>query len=102
MLAPQRGSRVVAATSTSTRESPLVRLLAYGIKPLGDDEARGRAGDAVRFPVRALLTHPAELALLREDESLMPGAVEELISWSALTLISIPRYAREDVELSAS
>jgi cytochrome P450 len=39
----------------------------------------------------ALLTHPDQLALLRERPDLMPGAVEELM---------LPRYALEDVELS--
>lgn len=47
----------------------------------------------------ALLTHPDQRDALREDPDLMPGAVEELIRWCGPTLLSIPRYAREDVEL---
>ena len=47
----------------------------------------------------ALLTHPGELAVLWGDPGLMPGAVEELIRWCGPMLLSIPRYAREDVEL---
>ena len=61
--------------------------------------ASSTVADFVGNAVLAVLTHPEQLALLREDPSLMPGAVEELIRWSALTLMSIPRYAREDVEL---
>jgi cytochrome P450 len=49
--------------------------------------------------VAALLSHPGQLAALREDPGLMPRAVEELMRWCGPTLLSVPRYAREDVEL---
>lgn len=49
--------------------------------------------------VEVLLSHPDQLAALRDDPGLMPGAVEELIRWCGPQLLSIPRYAREDVEL---
>ncbi|WP_329081591.1 MULTISPECIES: cytochrome P450 family protein [unclassified Streptosporangium] len=49
--------------------------------------------------VEVLLTHPGQAAALREDAGLMPRAVEELTRWCGPTLLSIPRYAREDVEL---
>jgi cytochrome P450 len=49
--------------------------------------------------VQALLTHPEQLAALRADPGLMPRAVEELIRWCGPALLSIPRYAREDVDL---
>jgi cytochrome P450 len=49
--------------------------------------------------VRALHEHPEQLAALRADDSLMPRAVEELIRWCGPTLLTIPRYATEDVEL---
>jgi cytochrome P450 len=49
--------------------------------------------------VAALLSHPGQLAALRDDTGLMPRAVEELIRWCGPTLLSIPRHAREDVEL---
>jgi cytochrome P450 len=50
----------------------------------------------------ALLTHPDQLALLRSRLDLMPGAVEELMRWTPLLAVAdvLPRYAREDVELS--
>lgn len=47
----------------------------------------------------ALLTHPDQRSALREDPGLMPPAVEELTRWCGPTILSIPRYAREDVEL---
>ncbi|HKN53837.1 MAG TPA: cytochrome P450 [Amycolatopsis sp.] len=50
----------------------------------------------------ALLTHPDQLALLRSEPGLMPGAVEELMRWVPLLAVAdvLPRYALEDVELS--
>lgn len=49
--------------------------------------------------VTALLTHPDQLAALRADPGLMPRAVDELIRWCGPVLLSIPRYATEDVDL---
>ncbi|MEU6409062.1 cytochrome P450 [Microbispora sp. NPDC046933] len=49
--------------------------------------------------VAALLSHPAQLAAVRSDPALMPGAVEELIRWCGPALLAIPRHARQDVEL---
>lgn len=49
--------------------------------------------------VHALLSNPEQLARLRADPALMPRAVEELTRWCGPTLLSIPRYAREDVDL---
>jgi cytochrome P450 len=50
--------------------------------------------------VEALLGHPGQLAALRADESLMPGAVEELTRWCGPQLLSLPRYAREDTGIA--
>jgi cytochrome P450 len=47
----------------------------------------------------ALLTHPDQLALLREDPELMPRAVEELLRWCNPVLGAHFRYATEDVEV---
>ncbi|GHE99206.1 cytochrome P450 [Amycolatopsis deserti] len=52
--------------------------------------------------VAALLDHPDQLAALRADPGLMPRAVDELIRWCGPTLMTIPRYAREDVELEGA
>ncbi|MFF4124729.1 cytochrome P450 [Microbispora rosea] len=49
--------------------------------------------------VAALLSHPAQLAAVRSDPALMPGAVEELIRWCGPSLLAVPRHARQDVEL---
>ena len=49
--------------------------------------------------VAALLSEPEQMSALRADPSLMPGAVEELIRWCGPVILTIPRYAREDVDL---
>jgi cytochrome P450 len=56
-------------------------------------------GNLVANAVDALLRHPHQLAALRADSGLCPGAVEELLRWCGPQLLTIPRYAREDVEL---
>ncbi|GAA0733155.1 cytochrome P450 [Dactylosporangium roseum] len=49
--------------------------------------------------VAALLEHPAQLAELRAVPALMPQAVEELTRWCGPQLLTIPRYAQQDVHL---
>ncbi|PRX97747.1 cytochrome P450 family protein [Allonocardiopsis opalescens] len=49
--------------------------------------------------VAALLTRPDQLVALRADPALLPGAVEELVRWCGPGMLTIPRRAREDVEL---
>jgi cytochrome P450 len=48
----------------------------------------------------ALLTHPDQLALLRRDPDLWPGAVHELMRYCGPVQIARIRYAAEDVELA--
>ncbi|MET9018550.1 cytochrome P450 [Actinopolymorpha sp. NPDC004070] len=50
--------------------------------------------------VETLLAHPGELAALRADESVMPGAVEELTRWCGPQLLTLPRYACEDADIA--
>jgi cytochrome P450 len=50
--------------------------------------------------VETLLSHPDQLALLRDDPGRMPGAVEELLRWCLPQLLTIPRHAREDLEFA--
>jgi cytochrome P450 len=47
----------------------------------------------------ALLEHPDQLAALRADASLMPGAVEELLRYLSIIHIGPTRVALEDMEL---
>jgi cytochrome P450 len=47
----------------------------------------------------ALLTHPAELARLRSDPSLLPGAVEELLRYANPLNHATDRFTLEPVEI---
>jgi cytochrome P450 len=49
--------------------------------------------------VAALLTHPDQLAALRAEPEQMPCAVEELMRWCGPQLLSVPRFARENVTI---
>jgi cytochrome P450 len=49
--------------------------------------------------IAALLTHHDQLALLRANPGLMPGAVEELMRWCGPVLCAHFRYATEDLEI---
>lgn len=47
----------------------------------------------------ALLSHPAELARLRDDPALIPQAVEEFLRFTSPVNHSTYRFAAEDVEI---
>lgn len=49
--------------------------------------------------VAALWTRPDVLAALRADPALLPGAVDELVRWCGPSLLTVPRFAAEDVDL---
>jgi cytochrome P450 len=49
--------------------------------------------------VLALLTHPGQLGLLREEPELMPGAVQELLRYCGPIVSAMVRYAGEEVKL---
>ncbi|MEV5069726.1 cytochrome P450 [Microbacterium sp. LMI12-1-1.1] len=47
----------------------------------------------------ALLTHPDQLVVLREDPTALPAAIEEFMRVGAMFVTLFPRTAREDLEL---
>lgn len=55
-------------------------------------------GNLIANSVAALLTHPDQLADLRDDPALMPSAVEELIRWCTPQVLTVPRFSRQDIE----
>jgi cytochrome P450 PksS len=52
--------------------------------------------------VLALLQHPTELERLRQDPTLAPSAVEELLRYGSPLLTATERYAREDVAVAGA
>ncbi len=46
-----------------------------------------------------LLQHPDQLRLLRQDPSLLPSAVEELLRYTGPVSLATPRWASEDITL---
>jgi cytochrome P450 len=89
--------------------SDLIRTQAEDGDRLGDTEmvtlvwhlvlAGQTPTNLIANAVETLLSHPDQLAALRDDTSLMPRAVEELMRWCGPQLLTTPRYTREDVEM---
>lgn len=50
----------------------------------------------------ALLTHPDQLRLLKEDPTLLPRAVHELMRWCGPVHMTQLRFASEDVEVAGT
>jgi len=55
--------------------------------------------DAIGNSVLALLQHPDQLQLLRDNPELLPGAVEELLRYNSPLQMAVIRVAAEDVEV---
>lgn len=77
--------------------------------PLSDEEFKNfftllvaAGNDTTRYSIaaglQALLEHPGQLATLRDHPELMPGAVEEMLRWSTVTM-HFRRTAVQDAEL---
>ena len=54
---------------------------------------------SISLSLLALLDHPAELARLRAEPGLIPGAVEELVRYVRIGVLPLARVTAEDVEL---
>ncbi|MFF5262865.1 cytochrome P450 [Actinomadura viridis] len=89
--------------------SDLLRTQAEDGDRLGDDElvtliwhlviAGQTPVGLISNAVEALLARPDQLAALRGDAGLMPRAVDELTRWCGPALLSVPRFAQEDVRI---
>jgi cytochrome P450 len=58
----------------------------------------GTTGTACARALRTLLQHPGEMALLRDDRSLLPNAIGELLRYDSGLLV-MPRYVVETFEM---
>ena len=55
--------------------------------------------NALAGGIRALVEHPDQFAMLRQDPSLVPGAVEEILRWTS-SVNYMKRTAAEDVTVN--
>lgn len=105
------GDRVFAATgvpddsplrpAAGAATAELERYFQHGPIPMGEPTFVAFSQTLPRLLVNAWLSlcrHPAELARLRSQPDLMPGAVEELLRYSGIVR-RIWRVAKEDVDL---
>lgn len=85
-------SELMKASQTTgvTSDEDVVRVVA-GLVAAG----AGTTGMSAARALKALLQHPAELALLRDDRSLLANAVDEVLRFDS-GLFLMPRYAQED------
>lgn len=79
---------------------------------LSDDELVGVAGllllaghettsNMLGLGVLALLRHPDQLAMVRDDPDAVGPAIEELLRWLSIVQTAIPRITTTDVELAS-
>ncbi|MFE0171790.1 cytochrome P450 [Streptomyces sp. NPDC059002] len=96
---PDLLSALIAAHHQEERlsDEELVSLLVL-LLVAGHETTTGMIGNAVD----ALLRHPEQLARLRAEPDLMPGAVEELLRYEASLARTTLRVAREDVEVAGA
>lgn len=101
---------LLASLVAEKRRSPADDLLS-GLLALTDEEIIGigmmllfagheTTANMLGLGTFALLRHPAQLALLRADPSLVDGAVEELLRHLSIVQYEVNRAALEDVEVA--
>jgi cytochrome P450 len=85
------GEHVAAGRMTQRKVVSLARLFLTA----GHESTTGTLG----VGLSALLYHPEQLALLRQDPSLIRGAVEEILRYTDVTHSGRLRTAKEDIEI---
>jgi cytochrome P450 len=95
LLADAAGARGSGAgTGLSAREAiSNAAVIMFG----GIETTEGMIGNVILH----LLSHPAQLALVKADESLVPGAVEESLRLEPAAAV-VDRYATRDVQLGGA
>ncbi|MFJ2769923.1 cytochrome P450 [Streptomyces sp. NPDC087300] len=96
---PDLLSALIAAHHQDERlsDEELVSLLVL-LLVAGHETTTGMIGNAVD----ALLRHPGQLARLRAEPALLPGAVEELLRYETSLARTTLRVAREDVAVAGA
>jgi cytochrome P450 len=94
LLADAAGARGGAGTGLSAREAiSNAAVIMFG----GIETTEGMIGNVILH----LLSHPAQLALVKADESLVPAAVEESLRLEPAAAV-VDRYATRDVHLGGA
>lgn len=112
----QRQGRAYMATLVArARRQPGEDILGMLVREHGDeltdDELIGVAGllllaghettsNMLGLGTLALLRHPEQLALVRDDPDAVGPAIEELLRWLSIVQSAIPRIATTDVEIA--
>lgn len=102
---------LVSAARATPGDDILGMLVAEHGDALTDDELVGIAGllllaghettsNMLGLGTLALLRHPDQLALVRDDPDAVGPAIEELLRWLSVVQTSIPRFTAVDVEVS--
>ncbi|MEU8244596.1 cytochrome P450 [Actinoplanes missouriensis] len=86
--------RLRAEDEDALSETELVTMVWHTIFA-GQDNLANLIANAIT----GLLSHPDQLAKLRADMSLLPGALDELMRWRPPLLLTAIRYATEDFDL---
>jgi cytochrome P450 len=104
-------AQLVAGAQTAPGEDMLGMLVREHGHELGTDELIGLAAllliaghettsNMLGLGTLALLRHPEQLALVREDPAMVAPAVEELLRWLSIVHAGIPRTTTTEVEIA--
>jgi cytochrome P450 len=111
----QEGRAYMASLVTRARAEPGEDILGMLVRDHGDeltdDELIGVAGllllaghettsNMLALGTLALLSHPAQLAAVRDDPAAVAPAIEELLRYLSIVQTSIPRITTTDVEIA--
>lgn len=104
-------AQLVARAQAAPGEDMLGMLVREHGDELATDELIGLAGllliaghettsNMLGLGTLALLRHPEQLALVREDPAMVAPAVEELLRWLSIVHAAIPRTTTTEVEIA--
>jgi cytochrome P450 len=111
----RQGRDYMGSLVTKARRAPGEDMLGMLVREHGteltDDELIGIAGllllaghettsNMLGLGTLALLRHPEQLAMVRDDPDAVGPAVEELLRWLSIVQTSIPRITTTDVEIA--
>jgi cytochrome P450 len=91
-------SRLIQRAEQSGQPMTVPELVSVGVSLLV--AGHETTAHTIALSVTALLRNPDQLKLLRDDPTLMPSAVEEMLRYLSVLQFGLFRYVTEDVPLS--